>query len=153
MNLNDLMNDVIAVVNSEHVATLSLSKGGWEGWLQCELWHYLSVEKKQSVEREVPYPTNSQQYCDLVIGGSAPQLWVELKAFGIFREGDENRFLDGIAVDVDKLHLKPAGSKGLALVVVPKGIGESFKAAILSRRLSGFQEQEETYVSLYYMDI
>lgn len=39
------LDDVVTVVNNERVAALCLSKGGWEGWLQAELWYYLSIEK------------------------------------------------------------------------------------------------------------
>ena len=149
------LNDVKQVVNTEKATALSLSKGGWEGWLQCELWSYLSLTKKTTVEREVLYPNSDPQiYCDLVVGATAPQLWVELKAFGFFRENDVNRFLDGVAQDVHKLtHQKPAGSKGLVLVVVPKAIGTSFDTGITNRGLHGFQKEQESHVNLYYMNI
>ena len=70
--------DVMHVADSERAARYSLSKGGWEGWLQCELWGYLGIDKSPNleVEREVRYP-NTNYYCDLVVGG---EIWVEIKA-------------------------------------------------------------------------
>ncbi|NEO15398.1 MULTISPECIES: hypothetical protein [unclassified Moorena] len=144
------LQDVREVVNSEGVAALSLSKGGWEGWLQCQLWAYLSLTKKQTVEREVLYP-NSRQRCDLVVGFADPKLWVELKAFGIFRTGDEEEFLNSIAYDVLKLKNRPNGSTALVLVILPKVSSEWFETAIEQGRWNGFEKQEEKYVNLYYM--
>ncbi len=146
------LDDVMTVVNRESAAALSLSKGGWEGWIQCELWGYLSLVKNETVEREVPYP-NSGQRCDLVVGSSPPQLWVEIKAFGIFREGDADRFLDSIAQDVYKLDNKPIGSSGLVLVIVPKGIGAAFGQALFRRGWRGFVNRDGEYVTVYYMQI
>lgn len=146
------LNDIIAVVDTEQAATLCLSKGGWEGWLQCELWRYLSIEKEETVERELRYP-GSNYRCDLVVGFAAPQLWVELKAFGEFRAGDADAFLDDIAADVHKLPSKPLGAKGLAVVVVPKGIKAAFRAALSQRGWHGFQEADAMYCTIYHMAI
>lgn len=100
--------DVLAVVNTEAAVSLCLSKGGWEGWLQCELWRYLTIEKNESPEREVAYP-DSRNRCDLVASDDGTPLWVEIKAFGIFRTGDEDLFLDSIGLDIQKLSGKPPG--------------------------------------------
>lgn len=145
--------DVIAVIDSERAVSLSLSKGGWEGWLQCELWGYLSLIKKKTVEREAPYP-RSRERCDLVEGVAPDQLWIEVKAFGIFREGDADQFLDSIARDVYKLEARPNGSRGMVLVIVPKGIREAFTNAILQRRWTGFNIVDRAkYVDLYYLTL
>ncbi|WP_444931173.1 hypothetical protein ACJJIF_05150 [Microbulbifer sp. SSSA002] len=143
------LGDVVAVVNRERVGVLCLSQGGWEGWLQCEIWAYLNAEKNpaESVEREVRYP-GADMYCDLVANGN---LWIELKAFGAFREGDEKRFMDSIAKDVWKIDQRPEGTKGLVLVVVPKAIGEDLVKGFYERGWTGFNRQDEEYVSLFYL--
>ncbi|MDJ0556318.1 MAG: hypothetical protein QNJ68_18145 [Microcoleaceae cyanobacterium MO_207.B10] len=147
-----ILDDVKAVVNSDYAAALSLSKGGWEGWLQCQLWGYLSLTKGVTVEREVYYP-NSAQRCDLVVGATDPKQWIELKACGVFREGGKQQFLDKIAYDLFKLMHKPNGSTGLVLVVVPKTSVEWFESAKMQRRWDGFQTKEASHVNLYYLTL
>lgn len=144
------LNDVLAVVNTEAAASFCLSKGGWEGWLQCELWRYLSINQRETVEREVAYP-GSRARCDLVANDNGVPLWVEIKCYGAFREGDGDAFLDGIGADVGKLDGRPHGTHGLALVVVPKAIGDSFSQALQARRWLGFQRTDATYASVYHM--
>lgn len=142
--------DVFAVINTEKAAALCLSKGGWEGWLQCELWGHLSLVRKLEVEREVTYP-NSSNRCDLVVRSLDPELWVELKAYGAFREGDADSFLDGVAADVAKMEARPSNSRGLVLVVVPNSIAESFYNAIMQRRWNGFKHDKGTYATVFHM--
>jgi len=145
------INDVLAVVDSDAAGSLCLSKGGWEGWLQCELWRYLTLGKDEVVERELAYP-GSRDRCDLVISSSAaPPLWVEIKAFGIFREGDADRFLDSIGLDMMKLEFKPHGARGLALVVVPTAIGDALHAALQARKWFGFERTNSKYASVYHL--
>ncbi len=144
------LNDVLAVVNTEAAASLCLSKGGWEGWLQCELWRHLSINQRESAEREVAYP-GTRARCDLVASDNGVPLWVEMKCYGIFRQGDEDAFLDGIAADVGKLETRPPGTHGLALVVVPKAIGDLFSQALQARRWLGFQRTDAAYASVYHM--
>ncbi|WP_233874624.1 hypothetical protein [Paraburkholderia adhaesiva] len=146
------INDVIAVVDSEAAASLCLSKGGWEGWLQCELWSYLTTTRNESPEREVAYPGRAER-CDLVVMVNGVTTWVEIKAYGIFREGDTNRFLDSIGLDIMKLNQKPAGTQGLSLVVVQSAIRESFQAALQSRHWNGFNRTDAPSgrVSVYHM--
>lgn len=144
------INDVLKVVNSESAAALCLSKGGWEGWLQCELWRYLTVVKNEPVEREIAYP-GSRTRCDLVATHDGAPLWVEIKAFGIFREGDPDVFLDSIGLDIQKLAEKPAGARALVLVVVPKAISDAFTQALRDRRWYNFQTTDSTYAAVYHM--
>jgi hypothetical protein len=144
------INDVMAVVNRETAVTLCLSKGGWEGWLQCELWRYLTIDKNESAEREVAYP-GGRGRCDLVVSHDRAPLWVEIKCFGIFRDGDANRFMDSIAKDIWKLDRKPAGASGLALVVVPRAIGDAFNEALKARNWLGFQRMVSEHAFVYYM--
>ncbi|MGS0894636.1 hypothetical protein ACVBGC_19200 [Burkholderia stagnalis] len=146
------INDVLAVVNTEAAAALCLSKGGWEGWMQCELWRYLSINRQEAVEREVAYP-GGRERCDLVASAGGVPLWVEIKCYGIFREGDGDRFLDAIAKDLSKLDMKPPGARGLALVVVPKAIADSFDGALRARRWLGFQTTESLYARVYHLTI
>lgn len=148
------MKDVMAVVNTDAAASLALSKGGWEGWVQCELWRHLTL-KGETAERELPYPRPYHNMrCDLVT--TAPDhtpLWAEIKAFGIFREGDETRFLDGIAVDVQKLGDKPHGAIGLSLVMVPRAIEDTFRKALADRGWTNFKVEEGEYVSVFHMTV
>ncbi len=144
------LNDVIAVVNTEAAASLCLSKGGWEGWLQCELWRHLSINQRETVEREVAYP-GTRARCDLLASDNGVPLWVEIKCYGAFREGDADAFLDGIAADVGKLDGRPHGTRGLSLVVVPKAIGDSFGQALQARRWLGFQRTDAMYASVYHL--
>ena len=144
------MSDVFAVINTEKAAALCLSKGGWEGWLQCELWGHLNIKKKLEAEREVAYPGSSKR-CDLVIRSSDPELWVELKAYGVFREGDADRFLNAVAADVYKMQDRPEGSNGLVLVVVPNAIAESFFRAIEQRGWKGFACAKGNYAVVFHM--
>jgi len=145
------INDVLAVINNEAAVSLGLSKGGWEGWLQCELWRYLTYQNR-SAERELPYPKGKAR-CDLVVNDTGqPPLWVEIKAFGHFREGDADRFLDGIALDVQKLPGRPPGTSGLMLVVIPKAISESFSSALASRKWLGFVATDAQFLTVYHME-
>lgn len=145
---------LLAVMNSEKANALSLSKGGWEGWLQCELWAALTIDHSITVEREVTYP-NTKARCDLVMTPPKPgqPCWIELKAYGIFRQGDEDAFLDAIAADVQKLQKKPGGTQGLSLVVVPNGIATAFNVALQQRKWTGFTQVNAKYVTLYYMSL
>ena len=38
MNVERLLEVAMSSVDSEMGGALCLSKGGWEGWLQCEMW-------------------------------------------------------------------------------------------------------------------
>ncbi|MEM7758647.1 MAG: hypothetical protein AAF298_11045 [Cyanobacteria bacterium P01_A01_bin.40] len=144
--------DVFAVINTEKAGAMCLSKGGWEGWLQCELWWHLSIEKKLEVEREVSYPGSSKR-CDLVLRNSNPELWIELKAYGVFREGDADRFLNAIATDVLKIEDLPSTANGLVLVVLPNAIAESFHSAINRRGWHGFKSAQGKYATIFHMSL
>ncbi len=150
-----ILNPLLKIMGSQRANALSLSKGGWEGWLQCELWAELSIQDGITAERELSYPTpNHALRCDLVTtlpGGD--HCWIEIKAYGAFRQGDENAFLDAIAIDVHKLgHIKPAGVSGLSLVVVPNAIASSFDGAIAQRGWPNFNKTVYQYVTLYDMN-
>jgi hypothetical protein len=80
LDLDTFIDCVGYIVGTPRGAALSLSKGGWEGWLQCEAWLMLT-EAQHTVEREAPYPGRPGLRCDLLVTGGTP-LWVELKAFG-----------------------------------------------------------------------
>ncbi|MEL6141520.1 MAG: hypothetical protein AAFU67_07860, partial [Bacteroidota bacterium] len=145
----------LTIMGTEKANALSLSKGGWEGWLQCELWGTVTVDYQITTEREVSYPDENTR-CDLVCTPGPPnsQLWIEIKAYGIFRQGDENHFLDGIARDVYKLmHMRPPFTEGLSLVVIPNGIATQFEQAINQRGWLGFSRNRYEYVTLYHMNI
>ncbi|MGK4350838.1 hypothetical protein ACSMFN_11205 [Enterobacter sichuanensis] len=141
------VNDIIKVMNAqnEKASSLSLSKGGFEGWLQAELWYNLNIIKGESTEREVQYP-HSLTYCDLVCDATMtkPAQWVEVKAYGIFRDGDEPRFLDGVAADVMKIDGKPADASGSVYLVVPKAISDKVEALIVRRGWTNFKRAPES---------
>ncbi|UKO98628.1 hypothetical protein [Nostoc sp. UHCC 0870] len=138
------------ILNLHIVDAICLSKGGWEGWLQCELWVRLSLARRMTVEREVPYADGG--YCDLVVQGN-PELWVELKAFGVFREGDIPRFLDSVALDVQKLGTITIEKKALMILVIPNRSYELVKQQIIQRGWLGFLERRATYASIFYMPV
>ena len=98
------------------------------------------------------YP-RSRKRCDLVVRSADPDLWVELKAYGVFREGDADRFLDAVAADVHKIENRPMGTRGLVLVVVPKAIAESFDRAIRQRGWNGFKTAEGRYAVVFHMNL
>lgn len=152
MTLQELFNLIRLIVDGPKAYELSLSKGGWEGWLQCELWYALNLEDITS-EREYPYPAPHQKKrCDVVIFEQVDK-WIEIKAFGVFREKSVEDFITAIAADVDKLlHDKPLTASGLSLVVVPKAISPKFLEAI-TRRWNNFKFVEFRYVYLFYIII
>lgn len=140
--------DVIAVIGNDENVSMCLSKGGWEGWLQCELWKYLGNVKKITAEREMPYPyPNSRKKCDLCVGFDQNQ-WVEIKAFGQFREGDERKFIRNVEKDIDKMKLRPTGSKGLILTIVPASFSDNFRS-LLARSNLPFQESNGGIIYIF----
>jgi hypothetical protein len=146
------LQDIVAIVNSEKAAALCLSKGGWEGWLQAELW-YRCMMAREGVEREKPFPNNQGIRCDLVGTDAGLEVWLELKAFGVFREGDVQRFLDGIGLDVQKLAYKPGGTKGVSIFVVPIAIQDTINRALASRKWQGYACERCNYALIYHMVI
>ncbi len=148
MMIEELIKQLRSVVNTEIAGELSLSKGGWEGWLQCEYWNRLNISGL-ATEREAYYP-RSRERCDLV---TISNDWIELKAFGIFREGDESSFLKSIAADVYKLdHNKPSGAKGVIFVVIPKAIGDDL-LKVLQNRYLGFNKVDCDYCTICYLEV
>ncbi|MEO1641917.1 MAG: hypothetical protein AAFR74_01170 [Pseudomonadota bacterium] len=122
MNLQQFLHILVDTMASQKAQTLALSKGGWEGWLQCEMWAAVS-QAGVSIERELQYP-DSNTFCDLVCQIDNNPTWIELKAFGIFQKSNSNKFLDSFAIDVGKLDRAPDGVSKLAILVVPKSIGD-----------------------------
>jgi len=106
---------------TDKLQAIVLSKGGWEGWLQCELWNVLNdgfvVDDYQyegkSYMREERY-LDGTTFCDLV--DDDRNFWIELKAYGIFR--DLNDFINKFKDDIQKIGriYVPA----IAVVVIPK---------------------------------
>jgi len=145
--------DVVAVMNNEKAAALCLSKGGFEGWLQAELWCYLT-NKGYSVERELKYP-NKDAYCDLVYtpaGAGQLSQWIEVKAYGIFRSGTEARFLDGVANDVMKIMCdRPGSTNGAVFLIVPNAIGDALNTLIEQRKWFGFKRHVYELTSIYHL--
>jgi len=146
-----LVNTLSKIVNKEFAVTLSLSKGGWEGWLQCELWYIMSIYDKKEVEREVAYPSpQNKKRCDLVIK-SDKDIWIELKAFGIFRKSSVPDFVKKVEKDVKKIKdYRPANTQGFAFVVVPNTIATDFEEGLKESDLDGFTSSPREYSTLFY---
>lgn len=142
-----LITSIIYLVNTEQkAAALALSKGGWEGWLQCELWLHL-VMNSITVERELAYP-GMRLRCDLVVGDSQPRIWTEIKAFGIFREDEQ--FIEVIRQDALKLNSVPVGDTALLVVVVPKtAVGHVVQQ--LKTVWLGFRHEDAETVGIFYL--
>lgn len=124
--MDTIMDALLKVLNTERAKELFLSKGGWEGWLQCELWSRLNMDYRLSTEREIKYDLLSY-YCDLVI---QEEVWVELKAFGLFRENDLSNFVAGVIRDVDKINHRPLKTHGIVFCVVATASSEMFKESL-----------------------
>lgn len=148
--------DITAVMdaNREKNYALCLSKGGFEGWLQVELWYYLNVLQGVSAAREVAYPTGGG-YCDLVCDATRdqPAQWIEIKAFGAFRDGDEKRVLESVGEDIVKIQRRPQGTAGAVYFLVPKAVAEKVEAVIIEKKITYFKKQETSYSCIYYVEV
>ncbi len=141
---------VMKIVDTEAAATIALGKGGWEGWLQCELWKRLLLAGVPDVERELAYPAaQGRERCDLVDGSTQPAQWIEIKAWGHFRAGEGDKFLDAIAHDREKLGRRPPGTTGLMVVAIPNATSDDFEKAIAKRRWDGAQRHVGEFVTVY----
>ncbi|CAJ2864720.1 hypothetical protein [Burkholderia pseudomallei] len=126
MNIDRILTICSKIVDSPAGGALCLSKGGWEGWLQCELWREINIEHRTPAEREVAYPApNAESRCDLVVEAAQNdrQIWIEIKVYSIYRAGEAAQFVDSVTADLRKLDRAPPGVKTLLLVVVPRSIG------------------------------
>ncbi|WP_312186931.1 hypothetical protein [Leclercia sp.] len=133
MNVKDII--ILMNANKEKNYALCLCKGGFEGWLQVELWYYLNIIMRVSAAREVAYPTGDG-YCDLVCDASEgkPAQWIEIKAFGAFRDGDERRVLESVGEDIVKIQRRPPGTAGAVYFLVPKAVAEKVEAVIIEKK-------------------
>lgn len=91
---------------SEKLSTICQLKGGWEGWLQAELFvKIFNMSDKRVISfREVRVFEKSQQACDFLVEGDSDSQGciVELKALGFAR--DIKAFLGDVRKDLAKLH-------------------------------------------------
>lgn len=138
------------VKGNPKAAELSLSKGGWEGWLQCELWHYLNFDLSVSTEREAPYPGQHLKKCDIVSTEGDRPTWVEMKAHGVFVENRIPDILNGIGKDLIKLGLRPHGTIGQAFVVIPNALKDQVKDAIRKRWPGIFSESDLEFCMIFH---
>ena len=116
---NDIVeNSLVPVLTANESKTeiISQSAGGWEGWLQCELFDFIFNQVGPAIERE--YYVDSQRI-DLVwmntsktTGKQVPRYYIELKCLGLNRiqkETESKRnaaikdFLTGVLNDWAKL--------------------------------------------------
>ena len=91
---------VVCQARDEALNTLCLSKGGWEGWLQCQLYLDMRIPQqdwwwnpdgvsREKMRREVAYPSGGER-CDLVIGNLVQgEWWIEIKAYGSGRTASD----------------------------------------------------------------
>ena len=147
-SVQDFFKLVGDVLSSRRAEALALSKGGWEGWIQCELWNAVN-DAGTTVERERQYP-GFNLYCDLVCALDGRDYWIELKAYGIFQTKDAARFLDAYANDVMKLNSAPRDAGKLALLVVPENIGQQL-AQTIKQRWTGVVEASSSKIMLFYV--
>lgn len=148
MSFEQFLQIVEKVLSSPKAHALALSIGGWEGWLQCEIWNLVS-EAGQSIERELKYP-GYNQYCDLVCELDQQASWIELKAFGQFQQTRTDSFFDSFANDVLKLQGAPNGVARLALLVVPRNIGDVLIEKI-AKRWSGIKSDKSEKAILFFL--
>ncbi|MDU4841260.1 MAG: hypothetical protein E6X49_08935 [Leclercia adecarboxylata] len=148
--------DIIALMNAnkEKNYALCLCKGGFEGWLQVELWYYLNILMGVSASREVAYPIGGG-YCDLVCDarGGYPAQWIEIKAFGAFRDGDERRVLESVGEDIVKIQRRPQGTAGAVYFLVPKAVAENVEAVIKEKQINYFQKKETAHSTIFYVEV
>lgn len=105
-----LLNFIINIIsnNQNKIDELYKSKGGFEGWFQCELYYALiSSNQYNPVEREYPITHLRSAYADLYVGG----LYVELKVDSIYRTNIDDEFLR----DIDRM-----GQYGYAVLISKK---------------------------------
>ena len=131
MTFNHFCEVLLTILSSRRAQALSLSKGGWEGWLQCELWNAVG-DAGTTIERERKYP-GYNQFCDLVCVLDLSEHWIEIKAFGQFQEAKARVFLDTFANDVLKLEGAPKDAQKIAALIVSNNIGGSLIEMVKSR--------------------
>lgn len=115
MKGKDVLKDLITLIGSNinttynSISTLDLivqTKGGWEGWLQCEL--SLHLYKKYSnisnwtIFREQNSYSNNSLRSDIEINDGNSYTIVELKALGLGRFNGDNDSFEPFAADVKK---------------------------------------------------
>lgn len=127
--MDKIMGALLEVLKTDRAKELFLSKGGWEGWLQCELWSKLNMDFCISTQREIKYDLLNY-FCDLVVDDL---WWVEIKAFGLFRGNDVNNFVGGVIRDVDKINHRPIGTYGVVFCIVAAASNEIFKDSLGDR--------------------
>jgi hypothetical protein len=162
MRINDLLNVVAEIMNQPVAQAICLSTGGWEGWLQCQLWYALTQRiHPVQADREVQYP-NAQQRCDLVVAlnpnkpgqpaydiGQNVEVWIEIKALGGNQVNNLDNFINGIRNDVLKLNNRNV--PGLSIVVVPKLFRDELEGAFNHNNWQGFIRRDIQNSSAYYL--
>lgn len=149
---------IITVLNAQagKAAALSLSKGGFEGWLQAELWYLINTTIGESADREVAYSNGS--VCDLVCydvmrNGEKANQWVELKALGEFREASVKGFIRDVIYDLSKIKYRPQNTFGSVYLVVPKGLVTAIhEILVLDGTADRFSVLESDYGYIYYAE-
>lgn len=128
-------------LNNKQPTEISNSKGGWEGWLQAELWYDITFSENLVVGREVALPGGGGR-CDLVIEA----LWVELKCFSAFTYPNIEGFITACKEDAVKLR-DYAGGDGVAVSILPKYTGaQDFVGQALAEDGWAFGENDYLYI-------
>ena len=106
---------------------LCQSRGGWEGWLQAEMFAYFLKHSNMLAYREVGTYTKHRQACDLLMQRRTRTGWqdegiVELKAIGLSRNWREfyaAALRDLKKLETDKISPKYSHLKRASIVVLP----------------------------------
>lgn len=129
--------DALLVQKKRDIETMSQSTGGWEGWLQGEMFNQwdpgkvLREEKVWGDSRAIDF-----WFPDTKFG-------VEIKCLGLNRvKSDTNiiskitstytSFANDVLIDVQKVATLPQGAKGMAIVVIPTWLPEKMVHTVKS---------------------
>lgn len=152
--MNELQQQTLSILEAtmseDKASIMALSKGGWEGWLQCEYWNALNLQGV-STEREQQYP-NQTTRCDMLCKpGGNPLLYIELKALSEFQGYNVSNFYNNAAQDLIKLHqMKPSSIPGLALIVIPRGLSNAQTAIDYITSLQQYLVSNITNAVIFY---
>jgi hypothetical protein len=132
VNYSEVIQALNAILTEQKnaIGEFSQSSGGWEGWLQIEMWKrwdYGKVYREESV-------WGDRRAIDLWFPET--KFGVELKCLGLKRTEDKNdifsktytkysAFAEGVLTDVEKVATLPQGGTGIAIVVIPTWLPEA----------------------------
>lgn len=114
LSINVVVMTIMDIIknNLEKVELWYYNQGGWEGWLQAELYYQLSRDFPTA--REMKYPiTDWDMYCDLYVRDENDEMYIELKAD---TQETHRNMKDLYREDIEKLE-GVRGIRGFAILV------------------------------------